>query len=143
MAVTGAVIAGIGTAVSISEGREQARELKKQKVATSATEFSRRARERRAALRERRIKTGRLQAAAEATGVSGSSGELALESTFSTQFATNVGFGRGLQRSRDIIGASQIRVAKSQVSQAVGASLQRTGISIFSAEGGFDNLFGD
>lgn len=143
MAVVGAITAVVGLAVSIDEQKEQTEEQTIQKRAVRATEFSKRARERRQALRERRIKTARLEVAAQATGVSGSSGELGTISTLATQFAANVGFGRGLQKARDVIGASQIRVAKSQVSQAVGSSLQRTGLSIFSSEGGFDSLFGD
>ncbi len=141
MAVVGAIVAVVGTAIQVQEGKKQTRELKKQKVATTAIEFSKRARERRAALKERRIRTAQLQVTAEATGVGGSSGELATESALSTNFATNVGFGAGLQASRDVIGASQVKVAKSQVRQQTGGALQRTGTSIFNNNGGFKELF--
>lgn len=142
MAVTGAIIAGVGTAVTIVEGKKQAKEQGIRQRAIRATEFGKRAAERRAQVRERRIKTARLQVAAEATGVRGSSGELGLESVFSTQFAANTGFGAGLQEARDVIGASQIKTAKSQVRGAIGSSLQSIGFKAFEANDGFKSIFG-
>ena len=142
MAVTGAIVAVVGLGVSVDEGKKQAREVKRQKTSQRATDFSKQQRERRAALREKRVRTAQLNVAAEATGVGGSSGELATEAALGTNFATNVGFGAGLQEARDVIGASQIRVAKSQIRQGIGQSVQSIGINIFAANDGFTDLFG-
>jgi len=137
MAVTGAIVATIGLGISIDAQKEQARELVVQKRARRATEFTKVQRERRAALREKRVRLAQLNVAAEATGVSGSSGELATESAISTNFATNVGFQAGLQEASDVIGASQIRGAKAGIKAGIGQSLQSIGFQTFSANGGF------
>ncbi len=141
MAVVGAVVAVVGLGVSVAATQSQAREAKIQKTATTAVEFSKRARERRAALKERRIRTAQLSVSAEATGVAGSSGELGTEAALSTNFATNVGFGAGLQETRNVIGASQVRSARAGVRGAVGGAVQGVGTSIFNANGGFNRLF--
>lgn len=132
MATASAIIAVIGLALSEEEKAAQAREQKKQKVASRATEFEKRARERRQQIRERRIKTAQLQTSAETTGVTGSSGQLGAESVFSTNFAVNTGFGNQLQASRNVIDASSVRIAKSQQRQA-------TAQSIFSTASGIAN----
>ena len=142
MAVTGAVVAVVGLGVAVDVSKTQAREGVRQKRATRAVEFSRQQRERRAALRERRIRIGQLNVAAQATGVAESSGELATEAAIATNFAVNVGFGNQLQAARNVIGASQIRTAKSKVRGAVGGAIQGIGANIFQLGGGFESIFG-
>jgi hypothetical protein len=137
MAVTGAIVAVVGLGVSVDAQNEQQDELVAQKRAKRATEFTKVQRERRAALREKRIRTAQLNVAAEATGVAGSSGELVTEAALSTNFAVNTGFQAGLQEASDVIGASQVRGAKAQVKEGIGQAVQSIGFQAFQANGGF------
>ena len=141
MAVVGGIVSVIGLAINIDEGKSQAREAKRQKIAKRASEFTVAQRERRAALREKRVRQAQLSTASAATGVTGSSGELATEAALSTNFATNVGFLNQRQATVDVIGASQVRQARSRVKQGIGQAIQSTGVNIFSANGGFKDLF--
>lgn len=140
MAVTGGILAVIGAGASIDASKAQARSAKREKIASSAMEFSKRARERRAALKEKRIRTAQLRAASAATGVTGSSGELGTEAVLSTNFASNVGFGAGLQAGRDAIGAAQVSAARAGLKGAYAGAVQSMGMNIFSNYGGFKGL---
>ncbi len=143
MAVTGGIIAVIGLGVSIDEGKRQTRAAVRQKRAARAVDFGKQQKERRAALREKRVRIAQLNVASEATGVSGSSGELATETAIATNFAVNVGFGNMLQEARDVIGTNQITAAKSRIKQGLGQSVQNIGFNIFQANDGFEQLFGE
>ncbi len=141
MAVTGAVIAGIGTAVSISNQKKIAREQEKQLRAQRATELQKRAFERRKQLRERRIKQGQLLAAAAMTGTLDSSGQISAESAFSNEFAINTALGNQLQASRAAIDQASINIANAQLDAAIGGALQDVGLQIVGANGGFSSIF--
>lgn len=138
MAVTGAIIAGAGAALSFSAQQEQAEAQEDQIKASTAVETAKAARERRAAIRERRIKTAQVEQAAEAGGVSGSSGALAAPGVLATQFAAATGFQGTLQSARSATDAAIVKATKAQVTGQIGQSLFRTGFGVFQAGGGFD-----
>lgn len=143
MAITGAIITTVGTVASIDAQRDQQKEAEIQRRSQRAVEVSKASREKRAQIRERRIKQARLAVAAEATGTAGSSALAGAQGVLSTQFATNTGFGAQLQQARDVIGASQVRSARAGLRGSIASSVAGIGSNIFSAYGGFENIFGD
>lgn len=154
-AVIGAVI-GVAGAVQSSEAQSQAnRQAKKSQKAQEQAGYEQKAlqaqqaaQEKRAQIREERVKRAKVLQASENTGVAGSSGEAGAIGSLSTNLASNLGFNKGQidgagrisalnQQASDFMSASQNKINEANTWGAV----QGLGTSIFSAAGGFNTLF--
>lgn len=142
MAVTAAIVAGVGTAVSIDASRDAAEAQEEAIRASNAAETAKAAREKRQALREKRIKQAQVEQAAVNTGVAGSSGEFGAVGALSTNLATNLGFQGSLQMARDVRDEAMIKQTKAQLQGQLGSSLTNLGFTVFKGSGGFESLFG-
>lgn len=141
MAAAAIVLSLWGTAESLEQGREAARAQESQIRAQRAVDTAKASREKRAALREKRIIQAQLAQSAQASGVSGSSGALGAAGVLSTSFAVNQGFAAGLQEARNVTDDAIIRQTRAQLGQQLGQSVANIGFDIFRSQGGFSSLF--
>lgn len=151
MAITGAIIAGVGLATSVVGAHKQNTQAEKiagqQQIARGeqkAANAAQAAQERRNQIREERVRRAKILQASENTGVSGSSGETGAIGGMSTALSSNIGANLGsIQRANTLSDVSQnianfegaFRQAQQQ--QQMGNQLFSMGTSIFGAAGGF------
>lgn len=141
MAVASAIIAAVGAIYSAEQQSKAAEAQAVQIRAENAVSAAKLARERRAALREKRIMQAQIEQASEATGVAGSSGAISAPGILATQFATNLGFQNTLQAARNVRDDALIAQSKAQVKSQLGQSVSSIGFSAFQGAGGFGSIF--
>lgn len=138
MAIAGAIVAVVGLAIS-EDARQDAQEAQEEQIrAQRAVDTTKLARERRAAVREKRIKQAQVEQAAQTGGVSGSSGALTAPGVLATQFATASGLQAGFQEARTVSDRAMIKATKAQFQGQMGQSISSIGFKTFAAGGGFD-----
>lgn len=128
--------------------RDQAAERRAQAVAEQRIADIKNARERAAITRESRIASGKVESAAAAGNTSFSSGAQGGLSSIKSQEASNLGMFSGIQSNFADITASRIResfsleaAGNANARMAQGQAIYSMGSSIFSATGGFKNIF--
>lgn len=129
--------------------KSQAQEERKVRNEQKALNFQQQAAERRAQIREERVRRAKILQGAENGGAAGSSGEAGALSSLSTQLNVNIGLNLGRQQAANTIGgymqnaANFGTAAMSASSSAQNAdSLFNLSTSVFSAAGGVGALNG-
>lgn len=122
-------------------------EQRKAQAEQRASNAAQSAAERRAQIREERVRRAKVIQASENTGVSGSSGEAGATANLATTLGSNIGRNIGAlqtaenisqanQNAADFLGSAQSHQADASMWGTVG----QLGQSIFSAAGGFNTL---
>lgn len=124
--------------------RAAAAEQKKARGEVNAVNASKQAQEKRAAIREERVRRGKILQASANTGTSASSGVLGAEGGLSTQLSNNLAINAGMAAAGQRIGvyeqnAADFNLAAQEAAlQAQNAdSIFSTSMSMFSQTGGF------
>lgn len=124
--------------------RAAAAEQKKARGEVNAVNASKQAQEKRAAIREERVRRGKILQASANTGTSASSGALGAEGGLSTQLSSNLAINAGMAAAGQRIGvyeqnAADFNLAAQEAAlQAQNAdSIFSTSMSMFSQTGGF------
>jgi hypothetical protein len=141
MAVTTAIAAVVGTAVSIDAANKSAAAQKERNKVTNATQKAEDARNIRQQAREERIRRAEILQASESTGASGSSAEAGAVASLGVQVAENKARVSGQQLAAQGIGQSNQAIADAQVQSQLGQSITSISSQAFSEAGGFDTLF--
>jgi hypothetical protein len=122
-----------GSAYMQSEAqKDAASEQRKARNEQKAVNAAQAAQERRAQIREERIKRARVMQAAENTGTTGSSGALGAVSNISSQFGSNVGFNLGQISSANRISDYQQNAANDMTRASDWSAVGNVAGSIFS-----------
>lgn len=141
MAVTTAIAAVVGTAVSIDAANKSASAQKERNKVTNATQKAEDARNIRQQAREERIRRAEILQASESTGASGSSAEAGAVASLGVQVAENKARVSGQQLAAQGIGQTNQAIADAQVQSQLGQSITSISSQAFSEAGGFDTLF--
>lgn len=137
----GLALLAIGTALQFKASVDAADAQEEASEISSAQQRIRDAEALRKQTRQAAVQRARIQQSAEATGTSGSSTETAALSSLSTQVSANVGRVRGQAQTADVLSGLNRDVADARMLSAAGGVIKSTGGQVFSAQGGFDNLF--
>lgn len=131
-------VAAIGAYMAHDARQEQKRanasaaaEQKKVRGEENALNASKQAQERRAQIREERVRRGRIMQAAENTGVGGSSGESGALGSLGTQLQTNLGINAGYAAAGQRIGEYQQNAADFNLAAQNAALKAQDGMSLF------------
>jgi hypothetical protein len=121
---TAAAVALISTGVSIQQGRQSAKAQRKASDAQQRIADAQTAREKRGQVREARIRRAEVISQAEATGASGSSGEMGATSSIQSQLGSNLGHlnyvqGQAQYASRQLQQAAKFQ-SNAATAQAIG-----------------------
>lgn len=155
MGFTAAAVAVVGAQqqyMSQKEARNEQRlarnEQEKAQQEQKAVNQAQAAQERRAQIREERIRRARIMQSSVNTGTVGSSGEAGALSSLSTQLGTNVGMNLGQINAANNISAFNQRAADFEMSAQdnlfkanTWGQVSQTAMSIFSSSGGFSSMF--
>lgn len=127
-----------------SANAEQRKAREEQKAAMAAQSAA----ERRAQIREERVKRARLIQSSVNTGVSGSSGEAGASGGLSTQLSSNIGFNLGQQKAAANISAAGqnaadfLSSASNNISEAnEWGQMAGLSMNLFDKAGGFNSIF--
>lgn len=123
LAAISAGTAAVGTVYSISQNQKARGEQKKIANIQAANNASAQMEERRAQVREERIKRARLLQQGEAAGTAGSSGELGSLGGLSTQLGSNIGSNLGRIGNANAISSAQQGVADARSNAQLGGFL--------------------
>lgn len=121
--VTGAVIAAIATAASITEQQKASKASKRSQAAQQRAANEQTARQRRQQLREARIQRALTESQAVAAGVQGSSAVVGAQSGIQSQLGSNIAFLSGQQGLSNAASIENQKAADAQTRASIFSSV--------------------
>lgn len=144
-----AVVAGIGAAVAAAGTVESVRQSKKAEKAQEdaadkqeAGQLAADAQKRRQEVRAARIKRAQIESEAALTGVAGSSGAASASELVTTNTGILDSFRRQQQSIAGSISADLKTAGRASRRANTASQAGQLGLSVFTAAGGFDDIFG-
>lgn len=141
MAITGAIVAVAGTAYSIDQSNKAAKKQQRAQEIQQSQQISEQRTANQRAERERRIRAARLRQSAENTGTAGSSGVFSAIGGAQTDMASGLAFGSQRVNTAGSVGNQLASARTNQTNAQIGQGVASLGMSVFSSQGGFSDLF--
>jgi len=142
ISIIGLALSAVGTIGQLGAQSDAAAAQKKaQKLAQRKADLAAQ-RERVKAIREARIRRGRIEATSALTGTAGSAGAIVALASTGAQLTGGLGFSAEQQGLAGQISAANIAGADLQSQAATFGAIGGVGTSIFQQAGGFKTIFG-
>ncbi|MEL7422976.1 MAG: hypothetical protein AAFN81_08305 [Bacteroidota bacterium] len=141
MAIAGAIVAVAGTAYSIDQSNKAAKKQERAQEIQQSQQISEQRTANQRAERERRIRAARLRQSAENTGTSTSSGVFGAIGGAQTDLASGLAFGSQRIATAGNVGEQLASARTNQANASIGQGAASLGMSVFSSQGGFSNIF--